>query len=141
MVRLTQVTDESAKRFNKDQNQATQEDFSDAESELEVDDDDVENETLLERIAALKEIIPPQTRNRIFTYSDLARLTLCSGLNTSGKILWALTSSVLLLGIPLSIAILSETQLQELEKEMTVQQAAPEVISGEKQNDNTANST
>lgn len=136
MVKLTQIDDESATRFDQGPS-ATHaaketETFSDSEasdSESDIDDDfDIENETLLDRIVALKDVIPPQQRTQIVSAGETFKNILYSGMNKSGNILWTLTSSALLLGVPLSLAILAETQLQEMEKEMSLQQSAQDVL-------------
>lgn len=135
MVKLTQIEDDSTARFNqndKSAKPATKETYSDSEdsdSASDVDDDfDIENETVLDRIVALKDIISPQHRSQLVSFTERAKQSLFSGLDMSGKLLWTVTSSALLLSVPLSLAILSETQLQEMEKEMALQQSAQEVL-------------
>ncbi|CAK7905836.1 mitochondrial import receptor subunit Tom22p [[Candida] anglica] len=137
MVKLTQIDDETANTFEQP-SQATQEkkqeeiysesDESDSDSEIDDDDFDYENETLYDRVVALKDIIPPQQRTQIASVVDTAKSLLSIGANKSGNLLWTLTSSALLLGVPLSLAILAETQLQEMEKEMQLQQSAQDVL-------------
>lgn len=133
MVKLTQIEDESNSNFEKTTNfpkgSASYSESDDSDSESEVDDDfDIENETLLERITALKDIIPPQRRSQILSYVESSRQLLTSGFQKTGSLLWILTSSALLLGVPLSMAILSETQLQEMEKEISLQKSAQDVL-------------
>ncbi|CAG85226.1 DEHA2B06182p [Debaryomyces hansenii CBS767] len=135
MVKLTQIDDESATRFDQGPaatHAAKEETFSDSEasdSDSDIDDDfDFENETLLDRIVALKDVIPPQHRTQIVSAGETIKDTLYSGFSKSGNLLWTLTSSALLLGVPLSLAILAETQLQEMEKEMSLQQSAQDVL-------------
>ncbi|SGZ46340.1 CIC11C00000000910 [Sungouiella intermedia] len=128
MVKLTQVDDETATQFEKT---AAPEAFnkSDFESDSEFEDDfDIENETIYDRIVALKDIVPPNQRSQIYdTVSTVKSYTTCA-LNKGGALLWGVTSSVLLLGVPLALAILAETQLQEMEKEMSLQHSAQEVL-------------
>lgn len=132
MVKLTQIDDESATTFDKAQAPTPKtESYSDSDSESESDledDFDLENETMYDRIIALKDIISPQQRSQIVTTSESVKSLLVSGLNKGGNLLWGLTSTVLLLGVPLSLAILAETQLQEMEKEVSLQQAAQDVL-------------
>lgn len=106
--------------------------FSDSESDSESDfedDFDIDNETIYERIVALKDIIPPEHRTTIVSTSENLYGFVASTLKKSGNALWILSSSLLLLGVPLSLAILSETQLQEMEREMKLQQAAQDLNS------------
>lgn len=92
---------------------------SDEDSEYDDDDDfDPADETLCERIEALKDIFTPAQReffsnavSNITTYSKLATFKL-------GSALWYLTTTSMLVGVPLAVAILNETQLTELEKEL-----------------------
>ncbi|ODV77148.1 mitochondrial import translocase, subunit Tom22 [Suhomyces tanzawaensis NRRL Y-17324] len=133
MVKLTQIDDESNAAFS--QPEATTvpktESYSDSESESDsdVEDDfDYENETIYDRIVALKDIIAPEQRVKISSFSESVKSYVNCGLNKSGTLLWALTSSALLLGVPLSLAILAETQLQEMENQLSLQPGAQDVL-------------
>lgn len=85
--------------------------------EEELDDFDI-NESLSERIVALKDVVPPNYRNIIAsTFSDAYSLAQ-STVKFGGKSLWVLTSSAMLLGVPLSLCTLAEQQLVEMEKGM-----------------------
>lgn len=128
MVKLTQVDDESAATFNKTPAAASYSDSeSDSESDFE-DDFDIDNETFYDRIVALKDIVPPNQRTQITDAISSVQSISNTLLKKSGTLLWTLTSSALLLGVPLSLAILAETQLQEMEKEMSLQKSAQEVL-------------
>ncbi|RLV89985.1 Mitochondrial import receptor subunit tom22 [Spathaspora sp. JA1] len=132
MVKLTQIDDETQAQFEQ-QKPATSsiidsEEESESESEDDFDDYDFENETIYDRIVALKDIIAPEQREVLVSFSETIKSTVTSTLNNGGKLLWALTSSALLLGVPLALAILSETQLQEMEKDLSLQQSAQDVL-------------
>lgn len=123
MVKLSQIDDETASTFQQSAQQPEKTEKYSEESESESDSDyddefDIENETLYDRVVALKDIIPPSQRTQIVSVAETARALITSGINKSGNLLWTLTSSALILGVPLSLAILAETQLQEMEKEM-----------------------
>lgn len=133
MVKLTQVEDES--QINYSDGTTTVEKveidtFSDSDSEYdeEEDDFDIENETIYDRVVALKDIISPQHRDQLCNLTSSLTSYFQLGLNNGGKLLWTLTSSSLLLGVPLALAILSETQLQEMENNMGLQQSAQDVL-------------
>lgn len=130
MVKLTQVDDETATQF--EQTSAKPADVyneSESDSDSDVEDDfDIENETIYDRIVALRDIIPPNQRDQIVSTASTLRGLVSSGFNKGGALLWTVTSSILLLGVPLSLAILAETQLQEMEKEMSLQKSAQEVL-------------
>lgn len=103
-VQEPQVFDDNASNVS--------DDVYDDEDEFDI------NETLAERVAALKDVIPPQLRAKLLsTFSSLSGLVQ-SSVNFGGKSLWVITSSTLLLGVPLSLCILSEQQLMEMEKGM-----------------------
>jgi len=133
MVKLTQIDDADTKAFEKPETVSTEKpeayesDESDSESDID-DDFDFDNETIYDRIVALKDIIAPQQRQQLCSTVDTIKSCVHSGLTKSGSLLWGLTSSALLLGVPLSLAILAETQLQEMEKEMSLQQSAQDVL-------------
>ncbi|CUM66060.1 uncharacterized protein PRCAT00003714001 [Priceomyces carsonii] len=131
MVKLTQIDDATASKLNENNDASKSEHFSDSDSESESDFDDdfdIENETFYDRIVALKDIIPPKHRNQIASSGQTLGDYLSAGFSKGGSILWGITSSVLLLSVPLSLAILAETQLQEMEKEMSLQNSAQEVL-------------
>jgi import receptor subunit TOM22 len=98
------------------------------ESEVsDVDEDDAFDETLLDRVYALKDIVPPTYRKRIASAADTGYSWLSSGLSLSGKTLWVVSTSALLLGVPWALAFSEEQQYQEMEREMRMQQSANEV--------------
>lgn len=134
MVKLTQIDDTDAAAFEKvdatpvaTKPETYESDDSDSDSDID-DDYDIENETIYDRVVALKDIIDPQQRQQLVSSVELVKSYVNGAVNKSGNLLWTLTSSILLLGVPLSLAILSETQLQEMEKEMSLQQSAQDVL-------------
>lgn len=136
MVKLTQVDDESSNKFQESSTSSnvtpeSKEKFeeSDSDSDSDIEDDfDFENETVLDRIIALKDIISPSQRSAIISSTYTVQDYLRSGLNKSGNFLWILSSSLLLLGVPAALAIMAESQIQEMEKELTLQQSAQDVL-------------
>ncbi|EGW30066.1 uncharacterized protein SPAPADRAFT_52901 [Spathaspora passalidarum NRRL Y-27907] len=132
MVKLTQIDDETQAQFEEKPASTSivdSEEESESESDDEFDDDyDFENETIYDRIVALKDIIAPEQREQLVSVTETIKSTVNATLNNGGKFLWTLTSSALLLGVPLALAILSETQLQEMEKDLSLQQSAQDVL-------------
>ena len=132
MVKVTQISDEEQAFKDDVKPQENDNDFTDTESEVsddELDDDmDFESETIVDRIIALKDIIPPQYRSQIIGSASSVYNTLSTGLGFGGKALWVIATSSLLLGVPLSLSIVSEQQLMEMEKEMKVTQSTNEVL-------------
>ncbi|KAF2486149.1 mitochondrial outer membrane translocase complex, subunit Tom22 [Neohortaea acidophila] len=93
-----------------------------------VDDEDTLDESLLDRVAALKDIVPPTYRKRISTLSSTGYSWASRALSLSGKTLWVVSTSALLLGVPWALAFSEEQQVQEMEKEMRMQQSANELL-------------
>lgn len=101
---------------------AEEQEFEDSEGELDEEDEyDISNETIFERVAAVKYIIAPETREQIS--SKISTISALSGslFNKSGNFLWGIATTALLFGVPLSLTILAEQQLIELEKQFSLQ--------------------
>lgn len=97
---------------------------SDALSEIS---SDLEDESLADRLAALRDMIPPAQRRSISSSVSTASSWLRSGLQLGGKGLWLVSTSVMLLSVPWALAYAEEQQMAEMEKEMQAQKAASEV--------------
>ena len=88
---------------------------------------DLEDESLADRLAALRDMIPPSQRRYISSSVSTASSWLRSGLQLGGKGLWLVSTSVMLLSVPWALAYAEEQQMAEMEKEMQAQKAASEV--------------
>ena len=86
------------------------------------------DESLADRLAALKDIIPPVQRARLSSTASAAFSYLRSGLLFGGKTLWVVSTSALLIGVPWALAFAEEQQMVEMEKEMKMQQSANDVL-------------
>lgn len=95
-------------------------------SEVDDDDDDID-ESLLDRLTALKDIVPPTYRKHISNAASKGYSFVSSVASLSGKTLWVVSTSALLLGVPWALAFSEEQQVQEMEREMRMQQSANEV--------------
>ncbi|GMM29275.1 Tom22 protein [Martiniozyma asiatica (nom. inval.)] len=97
-----------------------EQELAESESDEESDDEDDfdPNETIVERIQALKQILTPKQRESIISGASTAKSLFKSGTLKFGSTLWYLATGGMLLGVPLAIAIFGETQLMELEKEL-----------------------
>ncbi|KAI0786870.1 mitochondrial import translocase subunit Tom22 [Abortiporus biennis] len=79
-------------------------------------------ESFYERVAALADIIPPSTRNKISSgVSKTAGFVKTSG-KLVGNLVWILTTSALLVGLPLALSLEDEAKIVAQEKEMLAQQ-------------------
>lgn len=126
MVKIQEVEDE---HFNeagpgaKFTDDAEDDDYTDTDSEIseeeEEDDGDLE-ESLYDRIVALRDIIP--LKQRTYILNGVARTYgwISKGLSFGGSSLWVLTTSVMVLGVPYAVAVQSDQQLAEMEKEYNV---------------------
>lgn len=113
---LNEAVAEVEKKFANDEDD--DEDDEDEDSDYDDDDFDPADETILERIEALKDIFSP--KQRAFVTNTVSAVV--SGSKTLtlnlGSALWYVATTSMLVGVPLAVAILNETQLTELEKEL-----------------------
>ncbi|TFK52291.1 mitochondrial import translocase subunit Tom22 [Heliocybe sulcata] len=81
-----------------------------------------DEETLFERIGALIDIIPPTTRHSISTKVSKAASFMMRGGKLAGNIVWVVTTSALLVGLPLAMTLEDEAKIVAEEKAMLAQQ-------------------
>lgn len=72
-------------------------------------------------------MIPPTTRSYIAGKVETTTGWFKSGLLFSGKTLWVVSTSALLLGVPWALAFAEEQQMVEMEKEMRMREMGGEV--------------
>ncbi|KAJ5158421.1 Mitochondrial outer membrane translocase complex subunit Tom22 [Penicillium coprophilum] len=135
MVKLTEVEDEHfTDKPTATKNDALlvsddEDDYSDTDSEISDDEDvDLEAESVYERIAALKDMIPPSARRTVSnTVSSITDLTKAS-FSFSGKALWIISTSAFLLGVPFALAYAEEEQYIQMEREQGMIKGANEML-------------
>ncbi|EKD19886.1 hypothetical protein MBM_01838 [Drepanopeziza brunnea f. sp. 'multigermtubi' MB_m1] len=131
MVELVEVEDES---FETKQAGPSDEDdyYTDTDSEISTDDEDnvADGETFADRIAALRDIVPPTTRSYIASKVETTTSWIKSGLLFSGQTLFVISTSALLLGVPWALAYAEEQQMLEMEKEFKMREAGETLLSG-----------
>ena len=93
----------------------------------DVGDDEALDESLFDRIAALKDIVPPVYRKNLSSVTSTGYSWASKALSLGGKTLWVVSTSALLLGVPWALAFGEEQQVQEMEREMQMQRNANEV--------------
>ncbi|SCU96093.1 LANO_0E12442g1_1 [Lachancea nothofagi CBS 11611] len=135
MVELTEVREDNTKVFEKEadfpagsSNRDESVPEQDSSDEYSSDDEYDEEETFMERLSALKDIIPPRQRQTINKVFDTTVSVVRGAFSKSGNIAWAVTTSALLLGVPLSLSILAEQQLIEMEKSFDLQKDANDIL-------------
>ncbi|KAH7913411.1 mitochondrial outer membrane translocase complex, subunit Tom22 [Hygrophoropsis aurantiaca] len=79
-------------------------------------------ETFYDRITALVDIVPPTTRHRISTRVSKAASFVKTTGKVVGNIVWIVTTSALLVGLPLALSLEDEAKIMAQEKEMLEQQ-------------------
>ncbi|KAI1931749.1 mitochondrial import receptor subunit Tom22 [Ophidiomyces ophidiicola] len=136
MVKLTEVEDEHFKEkptTSKDDallvSDEEDDDFTDTESEISSDSYSIlEEETLLERLAALQDIISPSSRRKISNvFSSVTSFTK-STFSFGGKTLWVVSTSAFLLGVPWALALAEEQQYVQMEREQGMIKGANEML-------------
>ncbi|KAJ9477651.1 Mitochondrial import receptor subunit TOM22 [Pseudozyma hubeiensis] len=139
MVRLEEVPDEEVLRQQRasdaaaaaaaaDEDDWEEDDGSDAESDFSDDSDVSERgialreESVWERLSALRDIIPPSTRRSIASTFNTTTSYAFTGSLLAGKLVWVVTTSALLVGLPFALAVEDESRIVAQEKEMMAQQ-------------------
>lgn len=91
----------------------------------------LQQETIWERISALRDIIPPSTRHSIV--ARMSTLTSYGGVTAlwGGRAAWVLTTTVLLWGLPYSLAAEEELRVQQQERDFNSQQQGAQHVSME----------
>lgn len=103
--------------------------FSDY-SDSDLDED--EEESLIDRIAALKDIIPQKQRDSLsYGFTKLSSWSK-TGATFVGKSAWVITTSMLLLVLPLALEIEKEQALVAYEKEALQQQGAAQQVQSQR---------
>ncbi|KAI0115898.1 mitochondrial outer membrane translocase complex, subunit Tom22 [Nemania sp. FL0031] len=128
MVQLQEIVDE---HFQEGQPGPEEDDadYTDTDSEISEESEyDPRDETLGDRLYALRDIVSPQTRGFISNTVATAGNAVKSALSFSGQTLWIISSSALLLGIPWALAWSEEQQVLEMEKEMKMREMGGDLL-------------
>ncbi|KAH9045028.1 mitochondrial import translocase subunit Tom22 [Lactarius hengduanensis] len=96
-----------------------------------VDSDSPVDESLLDRISALKDIVPPTTRHSIVSKVSRTASFFKRTTKIAGNVIWVVTTSALLIGLPLALILEDEAKVVAQENEMLAQQqGAQQMVSG-----------
>jgi len=107
----------------------TDSEVSDDESVLSEDDFDPSSETLYDRIAALKDAVSPETRSSVAATVETVKGWTSWAFGAGGQLAWWATTSALLIGLPLALAIEDEARITQQEREMQMQSAGQQQVS------------
>ena len=102
---------------------------SSAQESCHKDEDDEIQETVWERVVALKEIISEKHRDQLAVVSSSIYSAVSSGLRIVGRSAWILSTSFLLIGLPLIMEVEREHMYSQYETEQKTQKAAQQVRS------------
>jgi len=89
-----------------------------------------QDETLYDRLTALVDIVPPTTRHTISTRVSKATSLIKRGGKIVGNIVWVVTTSALLVGLPLALSLEDEAKIVAQEQEMMAQQQGAQQMLG-----------
>lgn len=84
-------------------------------------------ESFYERIVALADIIPPATRQSISNQFSKTTSFVKTSSKVVGSIVWIVTTSALLIGLPLALSLEDEAKVVQQEKELLAQQQGQNV--------------
>ncbi|KAL8904112.1 MAG: hypothetical protein Q9171_007167 [Xanthocarpia ochracea] len=134
MVQLEEVEDQDLVREQPGPYEEEEdEDYTDTDSSLSDDDDFpsslAPSETALDRIYALKDIIPPSTRRSIASTSSNFFSALKSTALFSGKSLYVISTGGLMVLVPFMMATIEEQQIVEMEREQKAREMGSEIMS------------
>lgn len=101
---------------------------SSSESLASASSESPDSETLLDRLTALVDIVPPQTRYRIATGLTRSRDLVQKGGKVIGNIVWVLTTSALLVGLPLILILEDEAKIVNEERSVLAQQQGAQQV-------------
>src|SRR6266576_329010 len=97
-------------------------------SSASIDSIDDLDESFFDRITALKDIVPPTTRHSIASnFTNTASWIKRSG-KLVGNVVWILTTSALLVALPLALSLEDEAKLVAQEKEVMEQQQGAQQV-------------
>lgn len=137
MVKLTEVEDE---HFSQEKPEPTKdnillasddedEDFTDTESEISNEAEvELEGEAFSDRLAALRDMIPPSARLRFSSSVSWISSFTKSSVMFSGRALWIISTSAFLLGVPWALAYAEEEQYVQMEREQGMIRGANEML-------------
>ncbi|ROT38170.1 mitochondrial import translocase, subunit Tom22 [Sodiomyces alkalinus F11] len=140
MVQLVEVEDE---HFQSAQPGPEEDDadFTDTDSEISEDSDyDPSQETLAERLYALKDIIPPTTRGWIGARFDTGARAVQNTWFYGSRTVWVVCTAALMIGVPLATCWAEDQQIEGMEREYRMREMGSELLTaGEDQKEgNTA---
>ncbi|KAK4140529.1 mitochondrial import receptor subunit Tom22-domain-containing protein [Dichotomopilus funicola] len=130
MVQLVEVEDE---HFQHPQvgTEEEDEDFTDTDSEISNESNyDPSDETLADRLAALRDIVPATARGWIHHKYDATTSAVWTALSFAGRAAWTVSVSALLVGVPFALAFGEDQNFAAMEQEQRMRELGGEVLGG-----------
>lgn len=93
-----------------------------------VESDSPVDESLLDRLAALKDIVPPTTRHSLASKVSKTASFVKRTSKFAGNVIWVVTTSALLIGLPLALILEDEAKVVAQENEMLAQQQGAQQV-------------
>jgi len=128
MVEFEEIKDEHYEENDGFEDEESDGDYSDAsEDEDQGQDEGVQDETIIDRIVALKDIIPAHQRDAISRSISKAYSFGSMATFIGGKAVYILITSILMLGIPYALSLEEDKMISEQERQMQLHQGMSEV--------------
>jgi import receptor subunit TOM22 len=128
MVTLTEVEDEHFQSTQPGPD-VDDDDYSDTDSDISNESDfDPADETLADRLYALRDMIPPSTRGWLSSRLSAVGNTTWNVLSFSGKSAWVITTSALFFGVPFALSFSEDMQYAAMEQEYNMRQQGNDLM-------------
>ncbi|KAL2164295.1 hypothetical protein VTH06DRAFT_3511 [Thermothelomyces fergusii] len=128
MVQLVEVEDE---HFQQPQvgPEEDDDDYTDTESEISEESNyDPSEETLAERLAALRDMVPASARSWAHHKYEATAAAVRAALSFAGRAAWAVSVSALLVGVPFALVYSEEQNLAAMEEEQRMRELGSELL-------------
>lgn len=103
--------------------------FRNTDSEISTESNyDPTDESLAERLYALRDIVPATTRGWVWDKVTGTTSLIKSGLFLAGRMTWAVSVSALLVGVPFALAFSEDQQIMAMEQEERMRQLGGEML-------------
>jgi len=130
-VKIEEVTDADHEKSNYPYSSSSKNNSSESISSVASSEvDDVQSESLVDRIAALVDIIPPTARHAVSQSVFKTAHLLKRGTKFAGNVVWIVTTSALLVGLPLALVLEDEAKVVQQERELLAQQQGQQMLAG-----------
>lgn len=113
MVKVEEVTEKNARPYAASAASESTDSLSSVSS-VASSQAPIESESLVERLSALVDIIPPEKRASIGRAAGWVK----RGGKLLGNVFWVVTTSALLVGLPLALSLEDEAKIMQQEREM-----------------------